>query len=209
MRGYYFITDAALSRAGNERDVENAVKAGVAAVQYRSKGGSARQMVEEAGRLRALCKDALFLVNDSIDEALADEADGVHIGQDDMPLPLARRLLGRTKTIGVTVHSVEEARAAQEEGTDYVAISPVFSTTTKSDAGKAVGLALVSKVKSLVTVPVIAIGGITLENVAEVIAAGADAVCAISCVVTARSVAAEVGKFNRAFQRCAEPEIRP
>jgi thiamine-phosphate pyrophosphorylase len=199
-QGYYFITDASLSRAGNFSDVANAVRAGCVAVQYRRKSGSTREMVEEALHLKELCSGIPFLINDRLDVALAVGADGVHIGQDDMPLNLARKILGPGKIVGITVHSVGEAKAAENGGADYVAVSPVFATTTKADAGGPVGVELVRAVKHAVSIPVAAIGGINLENVGSVIAAGADMVCAISCVVTAPDVVAEIEKFNSFFR---------
>lgn len=198
-RGYYFITDASLSRAGNLRDVQNAVSCGVAAVQYRNKEGSTRQMLEEARAIRALCTDALFLVNDRIDIALAAGADGVHIGQDDMPFETARKLLGKDRIIGLTVHTVEEANEAERLGADYVGVSPIFSTATKKDAGKPAGLTLIEDVRKRVRIPVVAIGGINLGNAASVIGAGAHGLCAISCVVGSTDVAGEIRKFQTLF----------
>src|SRR5690242_12618242 len=116
MRGYYFITDAQLSRAGNRSDVVQAVAAGAGIVQYRAKGLSTREMFDEAKELRQLCHPTRFLINDRVDIALAMGADGVHLGQDDLPLAAARALLGDKKIIGVTVHNLEEARRAEQGG---------------------------------------------------------------------------------------------
>jgi len=200
MRGYYFITDAALSRAGNARDVAAAVAAGVRVVQFRQKPGQPRDLLAEARQLRRLCRRTLFLVNDRVDIALEVAADGVHLGQEDLPYREARRLLGPDKIIGLTVHHVDEALAAQEMGADYLGVSPIFSTTTKADAGASTGVELVAEIRRRVAIPLIAIGGITLANAPAVIAAGADAVCAISAVVTAADVRAEIEKFQRLFR---------
>jgi len=200
MKGYYFITDAGLSLAGNLHDVACAERCGGIAVQYRNKGTDTRAMVEEALLLRKICLKSLFIVNDRLDVALAVNADGVHIGQDDMPYEKARRILGPRKIIGVTARSVEEAMEAQRLGADYVGVSPIFSTRTKLDAGEPAGLQLIRDVKARVSIPIVAIGGITLENAPEVIRAGADSVCAISAVVTREDVDAAINQFQKLFQ---------
>lgn len=196
-----------MSRAGNESDVKHAVAAGVEVVQYRAKEIGTKEMYEEALRLRRICKGIIFLVNDRVDIALAVNADGVHIGKEDMPYSLARKLLGRRKIIGVTAHNVSEAKEAQKLGADYIGVSPVFKTTTKTDAGPAAGVGLIRKVKKYVSIPAVAIGGITLSNAKEVVRAGADAICAISTVVTKRNVKKEVEKFQRLFRK-APPKTR-
>jgi thiamine-phosphate pyrophosphorylase len=201
VRGYYFITEAALSRAGNESDVAAAVAAGVRVVQYRQKQGLTFDLVAEARQLRQLCRHTRFLVNDRVDLALEVGADGVHLGQEDLPCPEARRILGRQKIIGVTVHTVAEALAAQAGGADYLGVSPIFATGTKADAGAPTGVALLAEIRRRVTLPLVAIGGITLANAPAVIGAGADGVCAIGAVVTKADVGGEIEKFQRLFRR--------
>lgn len=198
LRGYYFITDSALSRAGNLSDVKAAVKAGVKIVQYRNKTGTTQDMLKEAMQLKAMCKKAgaIFLINDRLDIALALGADGVHLGNDDMPYKAARRLLGEKKIIGLTAHNVKEATAAQNQGADYIGVSPVFMTDTKPDAGVPAGIELVKKVRHAVSIPIAAIGGINLYNAPEVVGAGADGICAISAVVTMPDVRKEIEKFQ-------------
>jgi thiamine-phosphate pyrophosphorylase len=201
VKGYYFITAASLSRAGNENDVAAAVAAGVRVVQYRQKEGRADDLVAEARSLRQLCRDIRFLVNDRVDLALAVGADGMHLGQEDLPYHAARELLGPDKIIGVTVHTVAEALAAQAAGADYLGVSPIFATDTKADAGAPTGLALLAEIRRRVRLPLAAIGGITLSKAPAVIEAGADAVCAISAVVTQADVGGEIEKFQRLFRR--------
>ena len=184
MRGYYFITDTRLSLAGNARDVEQALAAGVRVVQHRDKEASAAAMIAEARILRRLCREALFLVNDRVEVALAVDADGVHLGQEDLHYREARRLLGEKKIIGITVNTVEQALEAASLGADYLGVSPIFATRTKPDAGEPAGLTLLREIRCRVSLPLVAIGGITLDNAPDVIAAGADSVCAISAVVT-------------------------
>jgi thiamine-phosphate pyrophosphorylase len=197
MRGYYFITDSALSRRGNARDVRDAVAAGACAVQYRDKGADSRALYEAARALRELCGKTPFIVNDRLDIALAAHADGVHLGQGDVPCRVARKILGAKKIIGVTVHTVAQAVAAAREGADYVAVSPIFATGTKKDAGRPVGLGLLRRVKARIGIPVVAIGGITHANVWQVIAAGADCVCAISDVIARRDVKKQIRIYQR------------
>ncbi len=199
MKGYYFITDARLSRAGNVSDVQAAVAAGVRVIQYREKAADPAAVLAEARELRRLCQGALFLLNDHVEIALAVGADGVHIGQEDMPLPEARRLLGPGKVIGVTVNTVDQALLAARQGADYLGVSPIFATQTKPDAGEPAGLSLLREIRRLVSLPLIGIGGITLENASAVITAGADGLCAISAVVTQPDVAAAIRAFQRLF----------
>jgi thiamine-phosphate pyrophosphorylase len=188
-----------LSKRGNRADVETAVHAGVSVIQYRDKGSSTRAMYKEALELKKLALSSLFLVNDRLDIALAIGADGVHIGQEDMPYEAARRLLGKGPVIGVTVHSLEEALIAEQDGADYLGVSPIFSTKTKLDAGAPSGTALLAEIKKAVRIPVVAIGGITLSNAADVVAAGADALCAISAVVASEDPFGEIKKFQKLF----------
>lgn len=200
IKGYYFITDSSLSQQGIINDVLCALKAGVSIIQYREKNCSTRKMYEEATELRKIIKDALFIINDRVDIALAVDADGVHIGQDDLPVSITRRIIGKDKIIGVTVHTVEQAVDAERNSADYIAVSPIFFTSTKPDALSPVGLNLLKKVKENVSVPVVAIGGITLENAQDVVKTGADAICAISAVLKAKNVTDEIKKFQNLFK---------
>ncbi|MDD1732102.1 MAG: thiamine phosphate synthase [Methanothrix sp.] len=200
MKGYYFITDSNLSRAGNRSDVLAAVSCGVNVVQYRNKNAETREMYREALDLSQICRDAgsLFLVNDRLDVALAVEADGVHVGQADMPCPKARKLLGRNKIIGVTGHNLAEALQAEKE--DYLGVSPIFETATKKDAGRPAGIRLIEEIRSQVSLPLIAIGGIDHTNAPQVVRAGADGLCAISCVVAQEDVGGRIRRFQELFE---------
>jgi len=199
VKGYYFITDTGLSRQGSVSDVRNALAARVKIVQYRAKAVGTRMMLAEALELKRLCQGAIFLINDRVDVALAVDADGVHLGQEDMPYETARRLLGPEKIIGITVSNLSEALTAARQGADYLGISPIFFTTTKPDAGAPTGLPLLREIRAAVDLPLAAIGGISLTNAPEVIAAGADMVCAISEVVTSAEVCMVVEKFQKFF----------
>jgi len=201
MKGYYFITDEGLSAAGVMSDVRQAVTAGAQIIQYRNKTADTRRQYEEAREIRGICAEtrSKLIINDRIDIALAVGADGAHIGNEDLPYAEARRLLGRDAIIGVTVHDVEEAVAADKAGADYLGVSPVFATGTKSDAGAPCGVETLTAIRRACRVPVVAIGGIDLLNADECIAAGADMVCAISAVVTRPDVFAEIIKFQRKY----------
>ena len=200
MKGYYFITDSGLSCAGNISDVKQAEACSVCAVQYRNKKAETREMYEEAVRLREICRNVLFLINDRIDIALAVDADGVHLGQSDMPYSAARKMLGPEKIIGITVHNLAEALDAQRSGADYLGVSPIFQTATKHDAGKPAGIALIEEIRARVDIPLIAIGGINLANAPEVVSAGADGLCAISAVVAKKDVGREIERFQELFR---------
>jgi thiamine-phosphate pyrophosphorylase len=199
MKGYYFITDSRLSRRGNISDVRCALAAGVEIVQYREKSLDTRLMYAEALKIRKLCKDTTFIVNDRLDLALAVGADGLHLGKKDIPYAVARKILGKRKIIGLTVSTLNEAMEAQQLGADYIAVAPIFATGTKIDAGKAVGTRLLKAIRKKVKVPIVAIGGINLHNAQEVIHSWADALCAISAVVAKPDVKKEIFKFRRLF----------
>ncbi len=130
---------------------------------------------------------ALFIVNDHPDIAAAVDADGVHLGQDDLPIDHARKILGSGKIIGISTHSREQAAEAERTGADYIGFGPVFSTATK-DAGEAKGISFLKAVKQTVEIPVIAIGGITQANISEVFQAGADGAAVISAVLSADDI---------------------
>jgi len=201
-KGYYFITDARLSRAGNISDVISAISCKVSVVQYRNKDAETREMYYEARRLGQLCKEAgaAYLINDRVDIALSVDADGVHLGQSDMPFAAARRLLGPDKIIGLTVHNLAEALEGERLGADYLGVSPIFSTATKPDAGKPAGISLIEQIRRKVSLPLIAIGGINHSNARQVVAAGADGLCAISCVVASESARDEMRRFQDLFR---------
>ncbi len=155
-------------------------------VQFREKEWPSRRCLPLLEDLRHRAKQAgiAFVVNDRLDLALAVEADGFHVGQDDLPVPLARRLLPSSMFLGVSTHSLEQGRQAEEEGADYIAVGSIFPTGTKPEF-KLVGLDLLRTVRRAVKAPLVAIGGITVDNAAEVIRAGADGVAVISAVCAA------------------------
>jgi thiamine-phosphate pyrophosphorylase len=193
---FYLVTDSGLSKKGTLSDVSNAVEAGCRIVQYREKDRSTKEMVKEAFLIKGICEGkAIFLVNDRIDVAMAVDADGVHIGQDDMPIAIARQLLGKDKIIGLTVHNLREALEAEQDGADYVGLSPIFDTSTKKDAGEGISPESVRGVKNALNIPIVAIGGINKENCMSVVRGGADSLVAISAIVCSADVKRETTDF--------------
>ncbi len=193
---FYLVTDSDLSKQGTLSDVEKAVAAGCKIVQYREKKKSTKEMVVEAFQIKSICAGkAIFLVNDRIDVALAVDADGVHIGQDDMPINTARQILGKSKIIGLSTHEVEQAIDAEKNGADYIGLGPIFNTSTKKDAGDGIGPHLIKEVKDAINIPVVAIGGINKDNCMPVIEGGVDSLVAISAVVCSDDVEKETKDF--------------
>lgn len=193
---FYLVTDSGLSKKGTLSDVKDSVESGCKIVQYREKNKSTKDMIDEASEIKRICSGrAIFLVNDRVDVALAVDADGVHIGQDDMPIETARKILGADKIIGLTVHSVDEAVEAEKSCADYVGLGSIFDTSTKKDAGQGIGPARIREVMNAIKVPVVAIGGINKENCRSVIENGADSLVAISAVVCSDDVKKETREF--------------
>jgi thiamine-phosphate pyrophosphorylase len=188
----YVITDAALSRGRDHvQVVAEAIRGGATAVQLREKQASTRELVEMGRALRDLTRDArvLFIVNDRVDVALAVDADGVHVGQDDMPAAIARRLLGPDKIVGVSAATPAEAQQAKRDGANYLGVGAIYATASKADAGAPTGPGLLAEIKRAVDLPIVAIGGLDARNAAEAIAHGADGVAVISAVVSAPDIA--------------------
>lgn len=199
---FYLVTDSGLSKKGTLSDVKEAVEAGCKIVQYREKNSSTKEMVTEAAEIKRICSDkAIFLVNDRIDVALAVDADGVHIGQEDMPIETARKLLGENKIIGLTVHNKEEAIEAEKKGADYIGLSPIFDTATKKDAGDGIGPGKIQEIKRSISIPIVVIGGINKENCESVVKNGADSLVAISAVVCSDDVKRETRSFIEIIRR--------
>lgn len=192
--GFYFVSDSGLTSAGFRPDVRGALAGGAVLVQYREKGRTHDERLAEARGLIELCRAAgvPLIINDEIALARDAGADGVHLGQSDAPPEEARDALGPDAIVGVSVGTPDEARAAERAGADYLAASPVFATTTKLDAGPGIGLEGLRAIRAATGLPLVAIGGLTLENIPDVVAAGADLVCAISASLAGGDVAANV-----------------
>jgi len=181
----HVLTDTALQTRFSHVDLTRlAIAGGADTIQFRQKGGSTREMIQVAMEMKALCRGAgaSFIVNDRIDVAIASRADGVHLGQGDFPIPLARKLLGKGAIIGGSAVTLEGANKCHSEGADYVGFGPVYPTTSKDDAGPVTGLALLKEVVANIPLPIIAIGGVSTENTPEVLKAGARGIAIISAV---------------------------
>lgn len=197
----YVITDHNLSRGRSGAEVvEAAISGGADIIQLRDKGRTTKELLHEALNLRDVTRrrGVSLIINDRVDLALAADADGVHLGQDDLPLKYARKLLGDAKIIGVSAQNVEQAMQAEKDSADYVAVSAIFSTPTKPDA-EALGLRTITDIKRNVNVPVVAIGGIKEENAAQVREAGADCIAVISAVVSAADIEEAARNLRKKF----------
>lgn len=199
----YAITDARLSLGRSLEEVALALLgAGVRILQYREKRLKGGEMLEQCRLLRRLTAeaDACFIVNDHVDIAMLVAADGVHVGQEDLPVPAVRELVGPEMLIGLSTHDAAQARAAQAMGADYLGVGPIFATQTKEDAVAPVGFAYLDWVVANIDVPFVAIGGIKEHNIAEVARHGAPCCSLISALVGAPDIAASVAAVRRAFR---------
>ncbi len=204
----YVITHAATPAGRSHVEIARAaLEGGADAVQLRDKSSPAINLCRMAEEIQPLARKfgAAFLVNDRVDVALVSGADGAHVGQEDLPGREARRLLSRPLILGISAGTREEARRAEREGADYIGIGPIFPTGTKPDAGEALGLEGLARIVRAVSVPVVAVGGITLENVAGVFGAGAAGVAVVTAVACADDVAAAARAFKRRIAGLSRP----
>lgn len=200
--GFYLILDESwASRCSLLEVLCEAGAAGVKVVQYRNKTGSMNQAYVAARTLRRAAGERAmtFIVNDRCDLALAVEADGVHLGQTDLPLLLARKVVGNTMCIGVSTHNPDQVRMATEEGADYLGFGPIFPTGTKANPDQVVGIEGVSGIRELTALPIIAIGGITPDSVPALRAAGANGVAVASAILNAVD---RPGMFSQFMATC-------
>jgi thiamine-phosphate pyrophosphorylase len=179
--------------------VKNAISAGVKTIQLRDKDMTKREIHSEAVMVRNLTlkHKVKFIMNDYIDIAMAVRADGVHLGQDDMPIEEARRVVGNKMIIGISTHNLSQALKAQCHGADYIGFGPMFQTSTK-DAGRPKGLRSLRNICSKIKIPVVAIGGISCDNIKDVLDSGADA-CAIISAIQSGDIKANVKRLMRAL----------
>ena len=199
----YLVTDeACLHGRPLLESVEEALAAGVTLVQYRAKAADGGVLYAEACRLKELCDkyNVPLIINDRLDIALAVGAAGVHLGQDDLPCAVARRLLGEDFIIGVSAHNPAEAVQAVSEGADYLGCGAVFGTATKHDVAK-LGLENLRAIRKAVAVPMVGIGGITADNYAEVLATGADGAAIVSGILAQKDIGAAVKKLVATKQK--------
>ena len=179
----HVITDVVLQdRFSHSALTQMAVAGGADTIQFRQKEGSTRALIETAIAVKNACGDVPLIVNDRVDVAIAAEADGVHLGQDDFPIEKARDLLGEDAVIGGTAKTLLQAQQCIAEGADYIGFGPIYETGSKADAGRVKGLGGLCEMVNGVSVPIVAIGGIGIENADEVMRAGAHGIAVISAV---------------------------
>ena len=186
----YLVTDRGLSRGRSTLEIVTAAVYGGATVfQLREKDCSTREFIEQAVVIKEFLKDqgVPLIINDRVDVAQAVEADGVHLGQTDMPLGLAKKILGDSMTIGISAESLQDAIEAEKGGADYLGVSPIYATPTKTDTARPLGLEGLRQIRKAVRLPLVGIGGLNRENAAEVIRNGADGVAVVSAIVAAEN----------------------
>ena len=202
IRGLYLILDQRWSSRWNFSEILcQAGEVGVKVVQYRNKDEGMNKVYQQALGLRKIASDAgmAFIVNDRCDVGLAVEADGVHLGQSDLPISLARELMGPNCLIGLSTHSPEQVIEATEQGADYIGFGPIFPTTTKENPEPVVGIDGLIKVRSLTSLPIVAIGGIPSDSVSKIVAAGANAVAVASGVLDSTDPREALKRYMESF----------
>ncbi len=202
LKGLYLILDERWSlRCLLPQVLDEAGQAGVKLIQYRNKTGSMRDAYAMASILRLHCNKLgmMFVVNDRCDLAMAVEADGVHLGQDDLPIVLARKLVGRSMVIGVSTHNAEQVTQATHDGADYLGFGPIFPTETKSNHDPVVGIAGLKHIRGLTSLPVFAIGGIAADVVQDLCDAGANGVAVASGILDSQNRQKAFTQFLSSF----------
>lgn len=203
IHGLYAIIDTTYTAVTEAaRTASMLIKGGATIIQLRAKGLLAAEMLEAALEIRRATSDgnAIFIVNDRIDIALMSGADGVHLGQDDIPAKDAAVLL-KGLIIGISTHNEAEAREAETNGASYISFGPIFPTRTKKDADTPKGLDRLSDIKACVRLPIVAIGGITEESAVDVLSAGADSVAMISELLTATDIRGKTASVAKRIKR--------
>jgi thiamine-phosphate pyrophosphorylase len=196
----YLVTDRGLALGRSTLEiVKAAVDGGATVVQLREKDCSTREFIEQALAIKDFLKARRvpLIINDRLDVAQAVKADGVHLGQTDMSLELAKDILGDSMIIGISAESREDAIAAEKGGANYLGVSPIFATATKTDTAPPLGLAGLREIRKAVRLPLVGIGGLNTENSAAVIRSGADGVAVVSAIVAADDPQAAAGALKR------------
>lgn len=199
----YLVSDRTLLEGRDLlEEIMKAVKGGVSVVQLREKDAGSREFYKLALALKEKLDGTRvpLIINDRLDIALAVDADGLHIGQDDLPFPVARRLLGTDKLLGLSVSSRAEAEEGARLGADYLGVGPVFATPTKRDAAMPTGISLLAELKKHIAVPLVAIGGINLDNIAAIRNAGADGAAVVSALMGSDDIEAAARRIVAKWQ---------
>ena len=196
----YLVTDRGLARGRSTLEiVQAAVQGGVTCVQLREKECSTLDFIEQARTIKDFLKarGVPLVINDRVDVALAVEADGVHLGQTDMPLEIAKKILGDSMIIGISAESLADAVEAEKGGADYLGVSPIYATPTKTDTAPPLGLEGLQTIRKAVNIPLVGIGGLNRDNSAAVILNGGDGVALVSAIVAADDPAQAAGELRR------------
>lgn len=199
----YLVTDSEIL---NGRDfykcIEDALKGGVTTLQLREKNANGKEFLEKAYKLRALTKkyDASFIINDRVDIAMLCDADGVHVGQSDIPLKEVRRLIGKDKIIGISAHNIEEATVAKNGGADYIGVGAMFNTTTKNDA-TIVTVDQLKEIDEKLDIPKVLIGGINLDNIDTFKGINIDGYAIVSAILKCDDIYNECLKWTKSLQK--------
>ena len=213
MKGLYLVTDRGLcgDRSSLEDVVLRSVRGGARYVQIREKDQSTRDFIEEAVRIKHILESfhVPLIINDRIDVALAMKADGVHVGQDDMPYAMARALMGPSAIVGLSVERWEDVEEAEVLDCDYIGVSPVFETPTKTDTKGAWGLEGLARIKAFSRHPLVAIGGLNASNTADVVKAGADCVAVVSAICAAPDPEAASRELSEIIAGARERMVDP
>lgn len=193
----YLVTDSNILKGRDFYNcIEEALKGGVKMLQLREKNASGKEFLDKAMKLRDLTKkyNVKFIINDRVDIAMLCDADGVHVGQSDIPADEVRRLIGKNKIIGVSARTVEEAMKAKENGADYLGVGAMFTTTTKLDA-KNVTIDKLAQIKKEVNLPIVAIGGLALDNIDKLKKCNIDGYAVVSAILKANDISVECEKW--------------
>ena len=203
----YLVTDRGLARGRTTLEIiKAAVCGGTTIVQLREKDCSTRDFIEQALTVKKFLKarGVPLLINDRVDVAQAIAADGVHLGQTDMPLEIAKKILGDSMIIGISAESLEDAIEAERGGADYLGISPIYATPTKTDTASPLGLKGLREIRNAVKLPLVGIGGLNKDNAAEVIRHGADGVAVVSAIVAADDPAAAAEELKQVIKEAGQ-----
>jgi thiamine-phosphate pyrophosphorylase len=202
--GLYAITSSALYRGRSlESIVAGLIAGGATCIQLREKDFTARELMEAGRLIRRMTAESgvAYIVNDRVDIAILTQADGVHLGQKDISVTDARKIMGTSAWIGVSTHSEEEAVRAEREGADYIGVGPMRDTRTKTDTEPVIGPDGLARIRRSVRLPIVAIGGIDLEDIDRLIGAGADAIAVISALYREDDVEAQARRFTERIEK--------
>ena len=203
----YLVTDRGLARGRSTLDiVKAAANGGVTCVQLREKDCSTLEFIEQALSIKDYlsARGIPLIINDRLDVAQAVKADGIHLGQTDMPLDMARAIVGDSMIIGISAESLEDAVEAEKGGADYLGVSPIYATPTKTDTAPALGLEGLREIRAAVKIPLVGIGGLNRGNAAEVIRNGADGVAVVSAIVAANDPQVAAAELNQLISGAKE-----